>query len=212
METSKTSTGDGWNDLPLFAEGIPASLSPKQVIAKVKKIIVTCGLGYDKPLANYDPTTQSWKMSVVIFPSEEPLSLPTLPASGMTQSGALFQQPAWEPTTSETDSSLWPTPRSSRAMADDMTTTQRRLAKIGYKSRLEEAVALTRWPTPTFGKMAGGKGAYERIQTMYSEGTISDEERKAMQAGNGGKLNPQWVEWLMGFPLGWTDLEDSGTQ
>jgi hypothetical protein len=22
----------------------------------------------------------------------------------------------------------------------------------------------------------------------------------------GGKLNPMWVEWLMGFPLGWTDL------
>ena len=23
----------------------------------------------------------------------------------------------------------------------------------------------------------------------------------------GGKLNPVWVEWLMGFPLGWTDLK-----
>ena len=22
-----------------------------------------------------------------------------------------------------------------------------------------------------------------------------------------GKLNPQWVEWLMGYPEGWTDLE-----
>jgi hypothetical protein len=28
----------------------------------------------------------------------------------------------------------------------------------------------------------------------------------------GGQLNPMWVEWLMGFPLGWTDLEDSETQ
>ncbi len=27
-----------------------------------------------------------------------------------------------------------------------------------------------------------------------------------------GQLNPEWVEWLMGFPLGWTDLEDSATQ
>ncbi len=26
-----------------------------------------------------------------------------------------------------------------------------------------------------------------------------------------GQLNPTWVEWLMGFPLGWTDLEDSET-
>jgi hypothetical protein len=22
-----------------------------------------------------------------------------------------------------------------------------------------------------------------------------------------GSLNPQWVEWLQGFPVGWTDLE-----
>ena len=24
---------------------------------------------------------------------------------------------------------------------------------------------------------------------------------------NGGKLNPTWAEWLMGWPLGWTDLK-----
>lgn len=27
-----------------------------------------------------------------------------------------------------------------------------------------------------------------------------------MQSGNGGKLNPEWVEWLMGWGVGWTDL------
>jgi hypothetical protein len=27
----------------------------------------------------------------------------------------------------------------------------------------------------------------------------------------GGSLNPTWVEWLMGWPLGWTDLKQSGT-
>ena len=27
----------------------------------------------------------------------------------------------------------------------------------------------------------------------------------------GGQLNPTWVEWLMGFPLGWTDLSASET-
>ena len=25
-------------------------------------------------------------------------------------------------------------------------------------------------------------------------------------------LNPTWVEWLMGFPLGWTALEHSATR
>lgn len=28
-------------------------------------------------------------------------------------------------------------------------------------------------------------------------------------ANNDGQLNPQWVEWLMGFPEGWTDLKPS---
>jgi hypothetical protein len=27
-----------------------------------------------------------------------------------------------------------------------------------------------------------------------------------------GSLNPAWLEWLMGYPEGWTDLKDSVTQ
>ena len=26
----------------------------------------------------------------------------------------------------------------------------------------------------------------------------------------GGQLNPTWVDWLMGYPVGWTDLRASG--
>jgi DNA (cytosine-5)-methyltransferase 1 len=56
--------------------------------------------------------------------------------------------------------------------------------------------------------MCGGTGAANQIEQKYSAGEINEEERRSMRAGNGGKLNPMWVEWLMGFPLGWTDLED----
>jgi hypothetical protein len=27
-----------------------------------------------------------------------------------------------------------------------------------------------------------------------------------LQTAAGGQLNPTWVEWLMGFPVGWTDI------
>ena len=33
----------------------------------------------------------------------------------------------------------------------------------------------------------------------------------AVEKGN-GQLNPQWVDWLMGYPVNWTDLRDSETQ
>jgi len=35
---------------------------------------------------------------------------------------------------------------------------------------------------------------------------LQEEARKADQK-TAGQLNPPWVEWLMGFPIGWTDLK-----
>jgi DNA (cytosine-5)-methyltransferase 1 len=31
------------------------------------------------------------------------------------------------------------------------------------------------------------------------------EEAVALSCTDGGALNPAWVEWLMGYPAGWTD-------
>jgi len=105
---------------------------------------------------------------------------------------------------------MWPTARASAAMAEDLNNVAARMeAGEPYKSKLEQAVAL--WPTPRAGSMCGGTGAANQIEEKYSDGTITNEERQAMRAGNGGKLNPEWVEWLMGFPTGWTDLKDSET-
>ena len=50
--------------------------------------------------------------------------------------------------------------------------------------------------------MCGGTGSWE----LLNKNTTKEEARQ-MGAGNGGKLNPTWVEWLMGWPLGWTDLK-----
>lgn len=47
------------------------------------------------------------------------------------------------------------------------------------------------------------------IDKLTEDGTISSEERKAMRGG--GKLNPEWVEWLMGWPIGWTALDSLAT-
>ena len=78
-----------------------------------------------------------------------------------------------------------------------------------HQFNLHKYVAL--FPTPQATSW-GCSGARERLKRLETEGEITEMERKAMSAGNGGKLNPTWVEWLMGFPLGWTDLDASGTQ
>ena len=302
MATSKKSTGKKLKDPMSSVGATPVNLLVRLANGEEKKIRATCGLGLEKPLANYDPDTQSWKMFGDISLWEDSLSLVNLPPSGMTRNGVLYLRQVWEPIIGETALSSWPTPTAvtrpmegnvriyrAKIQAGEMTeqeaeailgksvweaqgkikemwptpTTQevehpeaeltktgRRKSKdgttshsmgladmvrmwptptardwkgaAGFKDQNRNLADLTfkaqiadghrAWPTPTYGKLAGGSGAFQKIADLCSDGTISDEERKAMQAGNGGSLNPTWVEWLMGFPPGWTDLKDSGTQ
>jgi DNA (cytosine-5)-methyltransferase 1 len=62
------------------------------------------------------------------------------------------------------------------------------------------------WPTPTASSW-GNTGSRRMLDRHIASGNITEQDKMAMTAGNGGKLNPTWVEWLMGFPAGWTDLE-----
>ena len=66
---------------------------------------------------------------------------------------------------------------------------------------------VTYYPTPQATSW-GCAGARKKLENLENAGTITETERRGMSAGNGGKLNPTWVEWLQGVPLGWTDLED----
>ena len=61
--------------------------------------------------------------------------------------------------------------------------------------------------TPTTGAgMCGGTGNFRQLKKLKEQGVISEDERRNMSQGNGGQLNPYWVEWLMGFPTGWTEI------
>jgi len=56
------------------------------------------------------------------------------------------------------------------------------------------------WPTPTAHNAK--EGAYPAEFTRNTP---------TLSAQAGGMLNPTWVEWLMGWPLGWTDLKPLAT-
>ena len=71
-----------------------------------------------------------------------------------------------------------------------------------HKRNTPTLTAQANWPTPRTKGMCGGSGAWAQLKA-----NTTIEEARAMGAGNGGKLNPTWVEWLMGWPLEWTDLK-----
>ena len=61
------------------------------------------------------------------------------------------------------------------------------------------------WPTPV-ASMA--KGSSPKALTRKSGADRSNDRLDhAVMALHGGHLNPTWVEWLMGWPSGWTDLK-----
>ena len=70
-----------------------------------------------------------------------------------------------------------------------------------------------RWPTPcaTDANGSGGSGGTDRDRLDYAvergrtkTATYPTPRCKDMC---GARLNPDWVEWLMAWPVGWTDTE-----
>ena len=65
------------------------------------------------------------------------------------------------------------------------------------------------WPTPCATEVRQGY----QDRTRGKKGSQESLTTKVINSEGGpqvvtGKLNPMWVEWLMGYPIGWTDLKD----
>ena len=96
------------------------------------------------------------------------------------------------------NSALWPTPRSGNPGS-------RPNGKGG--KILAEEVKKSLWPTPTCRDYKGDR----RPETLEAAGrNATNGLPEAITAADGihcgGQLNPDWVELLMGWPLGWTDI------
>ena len=76
--------------------------------------------------------------------------------------------------------------------------------KVAKKSRLAGAVM---FPTPRANLLPG---LITKTSATRNKGNLEEvvAEKENLTSG---QLNPTWVEWLMGYPLGWTDLKDSET-
>lgn len=134
----------------------------------------------------------------------------TWKASATPARRSLFRLVPSMPRTEETAVPFWPTPTARDCKGAN---SMEHLARDGSRNHTDQLANFVKLiPTVTTGAgMCGGSANYQRLKEMEEAGVISEEERRSMAAGNGGQLNPTWVEWLMGFPLGWTDLDASET-
>ena len=73
------------------------------------------------------------------------------------------------------------------------------------------------YPTVGTQTMGGCSGSFAKLKELEENGRQTPEERRAMSShltggkdpdtANCGMLNPDWVEWLMGWPIWWTDVD-----
>jgi hypothetical protein len=147
-----------------------------------------------------------------------------LPIFGMTVGGLVFLPQKLEPRTYEKDGSCLPTPS-----ASSYGTNRGGAAGRTGKERpsLETMARKGLWPTPTVrdsravcsGDLNRKSPILGAVAKFWSTPKASDGShggpnmsctrgKPALPGQVGGQLNPTWVEWLMGYPSEWTELED----
>jgi hypothetical protein len=163
------------------AAAFPAKISPSPERARALRASAA-GYGRSTPelLARYDRATSSWRTSQLCLDGDLSEFSETWPRSGLMRSGTAYLLPPLVRLTDETGSGLWPTP----AAVSYGTNQGGGMGRVGpIRPSLETMARQNLWPTAD---------RYSGLQS-YGQNAIL------------GSLNPTWVEWLMGFPLGWTD-------
>lgn len=177
--------------------GSLANLLVRQENKKEKTTTETSGPILRELSGRYDPELSCWRTSPDCFGHTEELSSATFPPWGMTVGGELYPLKMPEQLTSERGGGVWPTPRSSNPSGSRPNGKGGKVLaeEVQIKEGIRKRGRRT-WTTPTVqdGENNGGESQFRR-NTL------------PLNAQAGGSLAPEWVEWLMGWPCGWTSLD-----
>lgn len=150
-----------------------------------------CGLNLHASFAILDRTQSLWKIPQDSLLGDCTLFLATWPQWGLMQDGVCWRLPKSARITSGNVSGLLPTPTATNAKQG--VNSMAGGASHGVALLPKAAVS---WPTPTAQDAKNNGGASQHTHNT-----------KPLNAEVGGALNPDWVCWLMGWPIGWVNLE-----
>ncbi len=177
----------------------------------------------------FDRALSSWKMSQPLELEDWNKLSKSLPKWGMTVGGRCFLPQMLEPLIKGKDGSYLPT-----LVAANYGSNQGGSSTEGkIQPSLETMARKNLWPTPTVhgnnqnkGNMIGLGTAVRRWPSPCARDWKDSPNQKHRGHGsrddsklpiqvyltdNSGHLNPAWVEWLMGYRTGWTELSASAT-
>jgi len=165
----------------------PVNRSQMLVNKKGQKMNDGFGKISSELLTKLDRSSSFWKtLQHSLIPGMQCLPyLEPWPKAGSMLSGNVSKRKMSEPITTETGSFFLPTPT---AHPENKSSKE-----WGYPTLIEAAEM---WPTPTVHDSKNNGGQSQMVRNT-----------PPLNAQIGGKLNPPWVDWLMGFPIGWTALE-----
>jgi hypothetical protein len=160
-------------------------------------------------LARFDQDSSTWRTAQSSLLADLDVFSETWPRSGSMLNGVSFLRPMLELPIFESAFGFWPTPcatdHSNRKPPTNFHVSAsglpKHVASDGQRCqvRLSQAVQMFRTPN------ASDSNKWSN-QTQAEREAKGQQVRLGHQLGAGGLLNPEWVEWLMGWPIGWTDL------
>jgi len=196
-----------------------------------------CGEKWHGSFVKFDPNTHLWKTHQCSLLGGLDEFLETWPQWGLMRDGECWEQQTLEQTIRGIESGFvpngedkfhtpnttgldggsnsrkalkkrmetWPTPRSCSAMAATITPESAWNEK--RNPNLETIVGQRLWPTPVCQDSRHATKRHLDPKNNYWKSNLGEVVMSLEAPNTGGRLNPTWVEWLMGWPLEWTDLK-----
>ena len=192
------STGDPGMDVWILSmAGFPARTSrlPEKVQV-FGESVQDCFSKSSGSFAKYNPDTSSWRTFQLCLDGEWELYSESFPRAGMMRCGTVCRRVPWVPLTGGTGSGYLPSP----SVCGNY---NRKGVSKTSGDGLATAVRMLLTPQALVINLKDG---YKRDHSIASlQEYLSGKNR-------GLRLQPAFVAWLMGYPIGWTDLKPLETQ